>query len=51
MGKRKDSFIEKAGNPREKVDSSPKESSPHCSQGARGLKGEIPEFTGRGLHV
>lgn len=50
LGKRKDNFIEKAGNPREKVDSCPKESSPHWNQRARVFKGEIQEFTGKGLH-
>ena len=51
LGKRKDSFIEKAGNPREKADSCPRDSSPHCNQGATVFKGGIQEFTGRGLHV
>ena len=35
LGKRKNSFIEEAGNHWEKVDSSPKEPTPHCQSGGK----------------
>ena len=47
LDRRKDNFIEKGDNPGEKVDSCPKETTPHCQQGTRDFKEVFPGCVGR----